>query len=68
MYCPTELNPSDIASRGTKSSEIVPNDLWWKGAPFLVREEAEWPKLPNNPISRNTVQEEANKELKKGNN
>lgn len=31
-----------------------------------MREEVERPKLPNNPISGNTVQEEANKELREG--
>ena len=34
-YCPSELNPGDIASRGAKSSDIASSDLWWKGAPFL---------------------------------
>ena len=67
MYCPTELNPSDIASRGAKSSEIVSNDLWWKGPPFLVKLEDEWPNVPNNGISVGTVPEEATKELRKGN-
>lgn len=38
-----------------------------EGAQFLLREEVEWQRLPNNPVSRNTVQEEANKELSKGN-
>ena len=34
-YCPSELNPGDIASRGANSSVIASSDLWWKGAPFL---------------------------------
>ena len=27
----TDFNPTDIASRGAKSSEITASDLWWKG-------------------------------------
>ena len=38
-YCPSELNPSDTASRGSKAFDLVSNDLWWKGAPFLEKEE-----------------------------
>ena len=64
-YCPSELNPGDIASRGTKSSVITSSDLWWKGAPFLEKEEVHWPNLPNCPIRENAVPEEAVKELKK---
>ena len=30
-YFHTDFNPSDIASRGAKSSEITSSDLWWKG-------------------------------------
>ena len=36
-YCPSELNSSDIASRGSKASDLVSIDLWWKGAPFLKK-------------------------------
>ena len=35
QYCPTELNPSDLASRGIKCSEIATSRLWWKGPPYL---------------------------------
>ena len=38
-YCPSKLNPSDIASRGSKASDLVSSDLWWKGAPFLEKVE-----------------------------
>ena len=64
-YCPSELNPADIASRGAKSSIIASSELWWKGAPFLKKEEFDWPSLPNCPASGTAVPEEALKELKK---
>ena len=64
-YCPSELNPSDIASRGAKGSDIASSDLWWKGAPFVEKEEDQWPSLPNCPISESTVSDGATKELRK---
>ncbi|KAL9975369.1 hypothetical protein ACROYT_G012524 [Oculina patagonica] len=64
-YCPSELNPADIASRGAKSSIIASSELWWKGAPFLKEEEFDWPSLPNCPASGTAVPEEALSELKK---
>ena len=64
-YCPSELNPSDIASRATKSSNLVSNDLWWKGAPFLEKEKDQWPGPPNCPVGEGTLSEETTKKLKK---
>lgn len=64
-YCPSELNPADIASRGAKISVIASSDLWCKGPPFLENEEAHWPNVPKCPISGNTVPEEVATELKK---
>ena len=64
-YCPSELNPGDKASRGAKCSVIASSDLWWKKAPFLEKEEVQWPNLPNCTIRESAVPEEAVKELKK---
>ena len=65
-YCPSELNPGDIASRGAKSSVIASSDLWWKGAPFLEKEEVTGQTyLGNCPIRENAVPEEAVKKLEK---
>ena len=64
-YCPSELNPSDIASRGAKGSDIASSDLWWKGAPFVEKGEDQWPSLPNCPISESTVSDGATKQLRK---
>ena len=63
-YCPTDLNPSDIASRGAKSTEIASSDLQWKGPPFLVEEEDQWPRLPTSTNSGKTVPREVVEELK----
>ena len=65
-YCPSDLNPSDIASRGSKAFDLVSSDLWWKGAPFLEKEERQWPNVPNCPITEEKVTSEAGKELKVG--
>ena len=53
-YFPADLNPSGIALRGAKSSEIASNDLWWKRPPFLVEEEGQWPCLPTSTNNGNT--------------
>ena len=42
----------------------VSSNLWWKGAPFL-KEEVQWPNLPDNPIGESTVAEEVTKELRR---
>ena len=65
-YCPSELNPSDISSRGSKASDLVSSDLWRKGAPFLEKEERQWQNLANCPITGETVINEAVEELKVG--
>ena len=47
-------------------SDLVSSDLWWKGAPFLEKEERQWPNVPNCPITGEKVTSEAEKELKVG--
>ena len=65
-HCPSESNPADIASRGSKSFVLAHSDLWWKGAPFLKEGEVQWPNLPDNPIGDSTVPaEEVTKELRR---
>ena len=53
VCCPPELSPRDIASRGVKSSDLVSNDLWWKGAPFLEMDQ--WPNTLNCLIGEDTI-------------
>lgn len=42
-YCPGILNPADLPSRGITASELVNNNLWWKGPSFLQQSEELWP-------------------------
>lgn len=35
-YIPTKKNPADIASRGSKISEVEQSSLWWHGPSFLT--------------------------------
>ena len=46
-YCPTDLNPADIASRGSKATELSDNQLWWTGPDFLKKSPAFWPNILN---------------------
>ena len=48
-YCPTNQNPSDIASRGIKCSKIVNHRLWWKGPLFLEHDCTQWPEFQITP-------------------
>ena len=46
-YCPTEVNPADIASRGVNASEFLKCTDWF-GAPAWLSERPEtWPRQPN---------------------
>lgn len=42
-HCPGEENPADIGSRGAFSSKLKDDELWWKGPPWLCKEESSWP-------------------------
>ena len=46
-YCPTDLNPADIASRGSKATELSDNQLWWTGPDFLKKSPEFWPNILN---------------------
>lgn len=39
----SEQNPADLISRGLNAMELVPNELWWSGPPWLRKPEDEWP-------------------------
>ena len=47
--CPSELNPCDIGSRGAKCSDLLNNELWWNGPPFLVQSPEFWPNILSCP-------------------
>ena len=42
-YVPTKENPADVASRGTTVSELLDNELWWKGPSLLSDDIEKWP-------------------------
>ena len=65
QYCPTELNPSDLLSRGIKCSEIASSSLWWKGPPFLEQSRENWPNQLSCPKNSEDIPEEARQELRK---
>ena len=64
MYCPSELNPSDIRSRGAKCSDLLNNELWWNGPPFLVQSPEFWPNILSCPENTDSIPDEAKSEMK----
>lgn len=42
-YVPTKLNPADQGTHGASVQELVKDECWWYGPPFLKRREDEWP-------------------------
>ena len=45
-FCPGELNPADIPSRGCAVKELVNNKSWWNGPTSLTEDPSTWPKQP----------------------
>jgi hypothetical protein len=43
-HVPIKENPADLATRGARPSELVNNDLWWHGPPWLRLSSDLWPK------------------------
>ncbi|XP_075152046.1 uncharacterized protein LOC142226066 [Haematobia irritans] len=44
-HVPSDSNPADLASRGIYPSDLVQNNLWWKGPSWLQDQSDHWPKL-----------------------
>ena len=42
-YVPTDLNPTDMGTRGLTVEEIASADLWWNGLEFLKKSRQDWP-------------------------
>ena len=45
-FCPGQLNPADLATRGLLGEELLNNPLWWEGSEFLACPKEEWSKCP----------------------
>ena len=61
-YYNTKENPADISSKGCKASELVNNDLWWKGPQFLKESDEMW---SSNVEFTSETEEKEEKEMKK---
>ena len=61
-YCNTKENPTDITSKGCKTSELVNNDLWWKGPQFLTESDEMWSNIVE---LTSETEEKAEKEMRK---
>jgi hypothetical protein len=57
-YIPTDQNPADVTSRGSTISDLIENELWWKGPTWLRKNQEEWPKFQVN-INHEKVELEA---------
>ena len=45
-FCPGELNPADLPTRGVNASELMGCDLWWYGPSYLTSDPEYWPEQP----------------------
>ncbi len=50
-YVPTAENPSDYATRGLTTTELVSNQLWWNGPKWLTKHQSAWPQWNAEPNS-----------------
>ena len=45
-FCPGELNPADVPSRGCRGEKLAQNQTWWNGPKFLKMTRDHWPESP----------------------
>ena len=43
-FCPGNLNPADICSRSCLVSDLLSNEIWFRGPSFLKLPQSKWPK------------------------
>jgi len=46
-FCPGELNPADLPSRGVPAKELVSNSIWWHDPNIIAQQIVSQPMLPN---------------------
>ena len=46
LFCPGQVNPADISSRGIYGKNLATNLFWWEGPEFLKLDQSEWPRAP----------------------
>ncbi|XP_044005877.1 uncharacterized protein LOC122850886 [Aphidius gifuensis] len=56
-HVPGEDNPADIVSRGTSSSQLHTDTLWWQGPAWIIKSQDSWPVLSNPEIDMTQVEE-----------
>eukprot|EP00794_Sanderia_malayensis_P019632 gene19631-biopygen13902 len=49
-YCPTEINPADLGTRGTTPGKLQENLNWWRGPEWLTKQQ-DWPEQPIHFVS-----------------
>ena len=59
MYCPGDLNPADIPSRGLSAKELSTNRTWWNGTSFLYLPGSAWPEIRSTRHENDVVLQEA---------
>lgn len=64
-YCPSELNPADICSRGSMASKLITNHVWWNGPEFLLKSNEFWPSIQGNSMEVANDDSDPRLELKK---
>ena len=54
-FVPSQLNPSDLVSRGTEINELLGSKLWWEGPGFLSLSKNLWPPIPGEELAKTSV-------------
>ena len=56
-FCPGNMNPADIPSRGCSGKDLVESELWWSGPTFLREPSNLWPETPSISAPNTTSEE-----------
>ncbi|XP_055604767.1 uncharacterized protein LOC129753000 [Uranotaenia lowii] len=60
-HVPGIMNPADQLSRGLNAEQIVTDQTWWTGPPWLAQDSEHWPNSINQPCEENVHEEERRK-------